>query len=73
MWQDIVLMVAGFAFAPSLMVSIVRRSKYPLLTSLPTAIALTAFVVCYVTLGLYLAAISTGLAMICWYVLAVRR
>jgi len=73
MWQDTVLMIAGFAFAPSLVVSIVRGAKYPLLTSLPTAIALTGFVVCYVTLGLYLAALSTGLAAVCWYVLACRR
>jgi len=68
-WQDIALMVGGFIFAPSLIVSIKKRSKYPIGTSLPTAIALTAFVACYVTLGLYLAAISTGLTAICWYIL----
>lgn len=72
-WQDVVLMVAGFIFAPALIVSIYKRAKYPLLTSLPTAIALTAIVVCYVTLGLHLAAISTGLTTICWYILAIRR
>ena len=73
MWQDIVLMVAGFVFAPALVISIVRKVKYPLLTSLPTASALTAFVACYITLGLYLAAISTGLTTLCWYILVFRR
>lgn len=73
LWQDVVLMVGGFVFAPALVVSIVRRVHYPLLTSLPTAVALTAFVVCYVSLGLYLAAVSTGLTTLCWYVLAFRR
>lgn len=73
MWQDVVLMVAGFVFAPALIISIVKKTKYPIGTSLPTAIALTAFVVCYITLGLYLAAISTGLATLCWFILVSRR
>ncbi len=46
-WQDIVLMIAGFIFAPALIVSIVKRVKYPLLTTLPTVLALTAIVVTY--------------------------
>lgn len=72
-WQDIVLMAAGFVFAPALFVSIVRKVKYPLATSLPTAIALTIFVVCYATLDLFLAAWSTGLTAACWYILVIRR
>jgi hypothetical protein len=72
-WQDIVLMIAGFIFAPALVVSIIKKTKYPLLTTLPTAIALTACVICYITLGLHLAAISTGLTTVCWYILAARR
>jgi len=66
-------MIAGLVFAPALVVSIVRRVRYPLLTSLPTALALTGFVVCYASLGLFLAAVSASLAAVCWYVLAVRR
>lgn len=72
-WQDTVLMVAGFVFVPALIVSIVRKAKYPLATSLLTAIALTIIVVCYITLGLYLAAWSTGLTTVCWLILALRR
>jgi hypothetical protein len=72
-WQDIVLMAAGLTFAPALVVSIIRKAKYPLATSLPTAVALTIMVICYITLRLYQAAWSTGLTTICWYILAIRR
>jgi len=72
-WQDIVLMVGGFIFAPALIVSIVKKAKYPVLTSLPTALGLTIFIACYVTLGLYLAAIATILTAACWYILLIRR
>jgi len=66
-------MIAGFVFVPALIVSIVKRTKYPILTSLPTALALTAILVCYITSGFYLGATSTGLTTVCWYILAVRR
>ena len=68
-WQDIVLMVGGFIFAPSLVFSILGHAEIPITTSLPTAIVLTAFVVCYLTLELRLAAISTSLTALCWYIL----
>lgn len=69
-WQDIVLMVGGFIFAPSLVFSIIEDIEIPLITSLPTALVLTAFVVCYISLRLRLAAFATSLTAICWYVLA---
>lgn len=68
-WQDIVLMIGGFIFAPSLIVSILQRTEMPILTSLPTAIVLTAFVACYLSLKLKLAAVATTLTALCWYVL----
>ena len=68
-WQDIVLMIGGFIFAPSLIVSIVNNVEMPIATSLPTALVLTAFVGCYITLKLRLAAIATSLTAICWFVL----
>ena len=68
-WQDIVLMIGGFIFAPSLVISIINHTIIPIGTSLPTALALTAFVVCYITLKLRLAAFGTILTTICWYIL----
>jgi len=72
-WQDIAFMIGGFIFAPALVASIIKRTKLPAITSLPTALVLTMFVVCYVTLGLYLATISTTLTAACWYILYLRR
>ena len=68
-WQDIVLMMGGFIFAPSLVVSIVQKTDIPIMTSLPTALVLTAFVFCYLTLKLRLAALATSLTALCWYIL----
>ena len=68
-WQAIVLMIGGFIFAPSLVVSIVQKADIPILTSLPTAVVLTGFVFCYLTLKLKLAAFATSLTALCWYIL----
>lgn len=70
---DLVFMVGGFVFAPSLLFSIKRKVKMPATTSLPTAIVLTVFVGCYAALNLYLAAFATSLTAICWYILYFRR
>lgn len=69
-WQDIVMMIVGFSFVPPLAFSIFKKVQMPYPTTIPTAIALTVLVVCYVTLGLFLAAFSTGLTALCWYTLA---
>ncbi len=69
---DLVLMLGGFVFAPSLIVSIVRRVRLPAATTLPTAVVLTVFVGCYVLLDLRLAAFSTSLTAVCWYILFFR-
>ncbi len=70
-WQDVVLMIGGFIFAPSLIVSIVNNVKIPIATSLPTALVLTAFVWCFTTLKFRLAALATSLTAICWYILLI--
>jgi len=73
MWQDVVLMIANFVFAPALVVSIIKRARYPVWTSLPTALALTAILISFLTLGLYLATFATTLTTVCWYILFFRR
>lgn len=72
-WQDIAMMIAGFVFTPALLVSIKKKTSYPLGTSLPTALALTVLTICVFTLHLYLAAIADGLTAICWFVLVFKR
>ena len=68
-WQDVVFMVGGLIFVPSLIFSIVEKADIPITTSLPTAIVLAVFVVCYATLNLWLAAFATALTAICWVIL----
>lgn len=72
-WQDVVFMLGGFIFAPALVVAIIKGTKFPTLTSLPTAIVLTAYCATYVTMGFWLAFISTALTALCWFVLFFRR
>lgn len=69
-WQDIVFAVGGFIFAPALVFAIrARENKPPIKTSLPTAIVLTVYLVCYGSIGYWLAVGSTTLTALAWYIL----
>ena len=68
-WQDIVFMVGGFIFAPSLVASIINKVHMPLATTLPTAIVLSVFLICYASMKFWLAFTSIILTAICWYIL----
>lgn len=68
-WQDNVLMIGGFVFAPSLIFTIIARTDVPLLTSLPTAIVLFAFMVCMWTLNMRRAAFANLITAICWSII----
>jgi hypothetical protein len=68
-WQDYVLMIGGFIFIPSTLISVIEGARIPILTSLPTALVLTSFVGCYLTLKLKLAALASFLTALCWYTL----
>ena len=70
---DMVFMVGGFVLAVSLFLSVRRGVRMPTATTLPTAVVLTAFAVCFALLGLYLAVLSTTLTAVCWYILYFRR
>ena len=70
---DLIFVVGNFVLALSLSPSIRHRVRVPRLTTLPTALVLSTFVVCYMLLELYLAAASVGLLAVGWYVLYFRR
>ncbi len=72
-WQDYVLMLGGMILWISIIPMIRAKEKPPFLTSIPTSVILTIFVVCLVTLHLYLAAFSTGGTAIFWWVLVFQR
>ena len=71
-WQDIVLMVGSFIFSIALIPTVRGKDKPALSTSLLTSGVLSVFVICFFTLGLYLAAISGILTTIMWVILALQ-
>ena len=73
MWQDWVLMIGGFAFSASLLHSILSKHKPSRVTSGLTFLTLVAFWICYASLGLWLATISTGLTAVCWLILFFQK
>ena len=72
-WQDIVFTVGSFIFTIALIPAIKSKDKPPIKTSLTTSLVLFAFVVCYVSLGFYVSAISGGLTAICWFILFLQK
>ncbi len=62
-------MVGGFILALSLLFSVKRGVDMPTATTLPTAIVLTAFAVCYILLEFHLGAIFTALTATGWYII----
>lgn len=68
-WQDIVFMVGGFLFMWALWPSVFGKDKPPASTSLRTGLVLAAFCLCYATLGLWLAFISTLGTTAMWFIL----
>lgn len=72
-WQDVVFMIGGFVFAPSLLFMIRAKDKPPVATSLPTAIVLTVYLLLYATMGFWLALASTALTAVAWWVLFIQR
>jgi hypothetical protein len=72
-WQDYVLMLGGMILWISIIPMIKAKEKPPFLTSIPTSVTLTIFVVCLVTLHLYIAAFSTSGTAIFWWILVFQR
>ncbi len=72
-WQDYVLMVGGMILWVSIIPMVKASEKPPFLTSIPTSVVLSIFVVCLATLGLYLAAFSTSFTATLWWILVFQR
>lgn len=72
-WQDIVLMITGFAFSIALIPTIKAKEKPTKSTCLITAICLTINAICLATLNLWLAFSSVVLSDIAWWILLFQR
>lgn len=72
MIQDIILMSGGFVFIIALIPSVLKPNKPNWLTCLITGIILLIYVSVYISLGLVLAAISSGVTALLWFILLVQ-
>ena len=73
-WQDLVLMIAGFVLAAALISTLKSKEEKPTKsTCCTTGGTLLAICICYATLGLWLAFISTLLTAIMWFAILVQK
>lgn len=73
-WQDIVFGVGGFIFAMALIPSILHKANKPAAaTSLITAVLLTLYCACFLTLNLLLGFLSGLLSATAWWILFVQK
>jgi cbb3-type cytochrome oxidase subunit 1 len=71
-WQDIVMMSVGFAFAFFLIPSIRGKEKPARFTCITTSMGLFVIAICLATLQLWLAAVAQGMTAIAWAILTVQ-
>lgn len=72
-WQDIVIAIGGWAATFALIPTLLAKEKPALSSSVLTVVILSSFTVCYVTLGMWNASVSTAALTIAWLVLAWQK
>lgn len=72
-WQDVVLTAGQFVFIVALAPSVLSKDKPALATSLLTGSVLAVFVICFASLSLWLAAITTSFSSLTWFILAYQK
>lgn len=73
LWQDWVLTGGLIIFAFALLPSLFSKDKPALSTSLMTGITLSVFSFVYLTLSLWISAITTIITGVLWLTLAVQK
>jgi hypothetical protein len=72
-WQDVVLTAGSIAFIIALAPSILSKDKPALATSLLTGTVLAIYAIVYVTLSLWLTAITVAFTSLTWFILAYQK
>jgi len=72
-WQDIALSIIGFSFSFALIPSIMSKHKPAMWSCLLTASGLTAMVIVFGTMGLWLTVIANSLSALAWWILLFQR
>lgn len=73
MWQDWIMALGAWVFIVALIPAVKAKDKPPTSTSLMTGGVLTIYVVCMLTLGLVVSAISTGGTAFLWWILFFQK
>lgn len=72
-WQDWVLTAGAIAFIVALAPSVLSKDKPALTTSLLTGTVLAIYTIVYVTLSLWLSAITLAITSLTWFILAYQK
>ncbi|MDO8583168.1 MAG: hypothetical protein Q7R51_01420 [bacterium] len=73
LWQDWVLTLGSSIFIIALLPSVLSKNKPALSTSLMTGAVLIVFAIVYLTLFLWISAVTTFLTGGLWFVLAIQK
>jgi hypothetical protein len=73
MIQDYIFMIGGFIFILALIPTLRSSDKPPIKTSLMTGGVLATMSICYYTLALYLAWITTAITAVMWMAIAIQK
>lgn len=74
MWEDIVLAASNWVLLAALIPTVLHKTQKPtFLTSIATALALTAITITYAAISLWYAALAAGLMAGAWFLLAYQR
>lgn len=72
-WQDLVISIGQFVFIISMIPSILSQYKPDIKTSLPTGLILMVFTISFLSMGMYMASISSFLTSVCWLILFYQK
>lgn len=72
-WQDWVFSVGTWIFVVALIPTIRGKQKPELSTSIVTGSILAVFVITYLSLNLWLSALSNVITSACWFLLAYQK
>ncbi len=72
-WQDVVISIGSWVAIAALIPTLLAAHKPALWSSIITALTVGTFAVCYLTLSLWSAALSSAVLAIVWLILAIQK
>ena len=72
-WQDLVLAVGTVLFVVALIPAILHKEKPPATTSFLTGAVLASFVIVYISLSYWFAAIANSATATLWFIIGLQK